>query len=254
MNAADPVALLTIASFFVAGAAMGSFGNVLIARVPDDESIGGRSRCPKCLRVLRALELIPVASWLWLRAKCSSCRSPISAQYPLVEIASMLLFGCALLIAKAHLMVAIPLALALWLLLLISVIDAKTMGIPDLLSAPFIALAILATFVRAGSVDLLAPLLGFAFFGGQWALSRGYWVGSGDIVLSVGIGFLLGSWQLMLMCLLLSYILGAFVALWLLAFKRVRRGDHLPFGPFLAAAAFLTLLFGPYALPFFGFW
>jgi prepilin signal peptidase PulO-like enzyme (type II secretory pathway) len=254
MNAADPVALLTIAFFFLCGAAMGSFGNVLIARLPAGETLGGRSHCPWCLRALHALELIPIASWLWLRAKCSSCRSPISAQYPLVEIASMLLFGCALLIAKAHLLVAIPLALSLWLLLVIAIIDAKTMGIPDLLSAPFAVCAILATLARTGSVDVLAPLLGFAFFGAQWALSRGYWVGSGDIVLSIGIGFLLGRWELMLACLLLSYILGAFVALWLLVTKRVRKGDHVPFGPFLAAAAFLTLLFGDYFLPFIGFW
>jgi prepilin signal peptidase PulO-like enzyme (type II secretory pathway) len=249
-----PAALLVIAFFFLAGAVMGSFGNVLIARLPNDETLGGRSHCTRCMRILRAIELIPVVSYLWLRGKCRGCKSAISPQYPLVEIASMLLFGCALLIAGGFIVPAVPLALALWLLLIISIIDAKTMGIPDILSGPFALFALLATLSRTGSVDLLAPLLGLAFFGGQWLLSRGYWVGSGDIVLAVGIGFLLGDWRLMLVCLLLSYILGAFVALGLMASKRVSRGDHVPFGPFLAAAAFLTLLVGKHLLPLLGLW
>jgi len=188
------------------------------------------------------VELIPIVSFLWLRGRCAHCRKPISLQYPVVEAASALLFVLALRIAEDPVM-AVVIALILWLLLLITVIDAHTRMIPDILNLPLLILCV-AQAIFAGHIDIMGPLVLGAFFGGQWLVSKGKWVGSGDILLAVSIGLLLGGLSRSLFCLALAYIIGGVVASILLFMGTADRRSHIAFAPFLTAATLLTLLFG----------
>jgi len=232
--------------FFVLGLALGSFGNVLLYRLPRGESITGRSRCPSCSAPLRAVELIPLLSFLLLRGKCRHCGVCIPLQYPLVEGGSALLFLLAL-CRVPHPPDALLLSVALWLLFVIALLDARTSTIPDVLSIPFVLIA-LATHapVFFQELDLRAPLIVGAFFGLQWVISRGKWIGSGDLILGIGIAVLLRTWELTLAALWFAYVIGGLVAFLLLFFHRVKRTSTIPFAPFLAVAVFLVLLFEGY--------
>jgi prepilin signal peptidase PulO-like enzyme (type II secretory pathway) len=228
--------------FAVLGLVFGSFGTVLIARVPAEQHLGGRSRCPRCKHVLGVIELVPLLSYLLLRGRCRHCHRSISVVYPLTELMSALVFLCALFIESSPLP-SLLLAFSLWLLLLIAIIDARTQTIHDALNFSFIVFSA-AHAVAIGQLQISGALFLALFFGAQWLVSRGRWVGSGDILLGVGIGFLLGGWEQSLLCLGLAYILGAMVASCLLLLKKASRKSHMPFGPFLAAAALLTIMFG----------
>ena len=135
------------------GALIGSFANVVIHRWPRGESVvRPRSRCPRCQHVLGPLELVPVLSWLVLRARCRSCRNPISARYPLVEAAMAVGFA---LLAWAHPLLeagatALPLMALYAMLLMAALIDLDTYLLPDGLTIP-------AAFVGMAGAFLYAP-------------------------------------------------------------------------------------------------
>jgi len=230
------------AVFFVAGLVFGSFGNVLIARIPKRKSIGGRSACPRCKEVLAAWEIVPLLSYLVLRGRCGHCGKRISAQYPIIEGATAVLFVLAVSIAGEPVTAGI-LALILWLLLLIAVVDEQTQMIPDVFSIPLVVLCI-AEAIFMDTIEPVGPLIFGFFFALQWILSRGKWVGSGDILLGIALGFLLGGWIPAVFCLALAYIIGGVVASFLLLSNRANRKSHVAFAPFLAVAALLTLLYG----------
>lgn len=234
---------ITVPLFLALGFAVGSFGNVVAGRLPAGESIRGRSHCPHCKRTLGALELVPVLSWLGLRGRCYGCKKRISLQYPMVEIATAWLFLLAILATGYEPISALFLGIALWAMLIITIIDTRTQLIPDALT---LTLGICAIAVHAlrGDFPVAAPLIGLIFFGAQWLLSRGKWVGSGDIFLSVALGFLLGTWEMMTVSLFIAYISGAIVVTFMLLTGSVKQGAHVAFGPFLIGGAFVTLLFG----------
>lgn len=226
----------------VLGLAMGSFGNVLIHRLPRGEGIGGRSRCPRCGRTLGFLELIPVVSFLALRGRCAGCRERISPRYPLTELGS----AAAFLLAFARdpsLVAALTLALALWLLLLIAIVDAEHRSIPDALNIPFLLLAVLHAAL-APPFEWSGLLVGGGFFAAQWLVSGGRWIGSGDLILGAGIGALLERWELAIVFLFVSYVTGAAVGGSLLLAGRKTRKDPLAFGPFLAIGGVVAFLWG----------
>lgn len=233
-----PIALF-FAGFFILGLIFGSFGNVLITRIPGGRSIGGRSACTDCGHILRASDLVPVLSYCILRGKCAHCKARISALYPTVEILSAFLFVFALYSADS-VPSAILLSMALWSLLLIAAVDIRTQEIPDVLSGMFIVLSLLFMMER-GVFDPWAFVLGVGFFGIQWVLSKGKWIGSGDVLLSIGISALLGKWQLVIVMLFVAYIVGAAVAVFLLLTKRIGRSSTIAFGPFIALGAFVAL-------------
>ncbi len=230
-------------SAFLLGAVLGSFGNVLILRLPEGRSIGGRSFCTACKKILGVLELIPVISFLVQRGKCRGCGTDVSWLYPSVEVASGLLFIVAASFVEWSVPVRILLGIMLWLLLIVSLIDARIQAIPDLLSLPLVILSLVFALL-VGRFDLLAIGVGVGFLGAQWLLSRGGWIGSGDLLLIAAISLMLGSVPRVALALLLAYTLGALVALPLLLLKKVTRRDTLAFGPFLAAAAVITLVMG----------
>ncbi len=232
--------------FAVLGAVFGSFGNVLIFRLPAQQSIGGRSHCPHCGRTLRVSELIPVLSYVALRARCAGCRQPIHWQYPLIEAVSALFFVFALFQLHFALIPALLLALALWLLLLIAIIDARTSLIPDALSFSLVLVALAYQVATEGSIDLTGLLVCGGFFAAQWIISRGRWVGSGDILLGGGIGLLVGSWRGALIVLFFAYVIGAAVASILLLSRRKTIDQALPFGPFLVIGGYVAVVFGDF--------
>ncbi|TSC59117.1 MAG: leader peptidase (prepilin peptidase) / N-methyltransferase [Candidatus Peregrinibacteria bacterium Greene0416_19] len=238
---------MLVATFVLLGLAFGSFGNVLILRLPRRRSIAGRSACPRCRALLRWYELIPVVSFLFLRGRCGHCGAAISWQYPVVEAGSALLFLAALFHERGGVLTALPLACALWLLFLIAVTDARTRLIPDALSLPFLLVSVLYA-VAADAFSWWGPLLAGGFFALQWVMSRGRWIGSGDILLGLGIGALLSAWQSVYLFLTLSYVTGALYACALLLLRRRTSKDMLPFGPFLALGAMLTVFFGDWML------
>jgi len=233
---------------FVIGAVFGSFGNVLIYRIPKREKITGRSKCPLCKHTLSVLDLFPIVGFVFLGGKCRYCKGKISKQYPIVEIVSGLLFVS---VSALPLPLALLLGLALWLLFVIAYIDARTETISDTLNASLFIIAVLWSSFT-GSFDLLAIVVAVGFLGLQCIVSGGRWVGTGDVFLIASISLIVGKWQNMLLCLFLTYIIGAAYALILLITGEKKRTDTLPFAPFLGVATLITLFFGEWILRIYG--
>jgi len=228
---------------FILGAAFGSFGNVLVLRMPKNESINGRSHCPHCGHMLSAWELIPIVSFIMLRGKCRSCSKPIAWQYPLVEFVTGLLFLLAGWWSGFLVPESILLGLVFWAMLLIALIDARTQMIPDAFTVMLLICAV-AYRLLLHSLAFDGALVALIFFGGQWLFSRGQWVGSGDVFLAVALGFLLGSWEHLLLGLMAAYIIGALYVSVLLGLGTMKRSQHVAFGPFLVIGALIAFLYG----------
>lgn len=231
------------------GVCMGSFGNVLIDRLPVGASILGRSRCDGCRRSLSPVELIPLASWFFLRGRCRSCDARIPARVPFVEAWSGVLAAGAHLQPNSDVFPAICFFVALWALMLIAIIDMRTKTIPDALTLTVFLAGLALRWLTDGAVPTYAPLLLAGFFLFQWIVSRGRWVGMGDVLLAGAIGVLVGTAHLALWTLLLAYGFGASAVIVLLLAKRLHRGDMVPFGPFLVLGAYVALFMGDMLAP-----
>lgn len=239
------------------GLIFGSFGNVVVYRVPRDESLSSPpSACPNCGTRIRAYDNIPVVSWLVLRGRCRHCGEPISPRYPLVE----LLMG----VAFAAVAVRIGLTWSLpgfllftWLLVVVSIIDLQTRRIPNRLTYPLtpalLVLMVGAAFLQGEPDRALAAVLGGV--GGfvallVLALIQPKGMGMGDVKLAgfigIGLGYL--GYGHVVLGLFGGFVVGAVGGVLLLAARAVARQSlrhqKIPFGPYLAAGAFLALLFG----------
>lgn len=239
----EPIHYFDLAVFFVLGVVFGSFGNVLILRFPTGKTIQGRSECMHCKHQLSAKDLVPILSYLFLMGNCRYCKKHISRQYPIVEFVSGLLFVVAFSFMEYGLLARLVLALCLWLLFVIAVIDSRIQGIPDALNIPLLILAAVFSGL-AGTFDWIAVAIAVGFLGTQWLVSHGKWVGSGDIILIAGIGFLVGRWQSMIVCFFASYILGAIIASIMIGSGMKKRTDALAFAPFLVTGTIVALLWG----------
>lgn len=230
--------------FFLVGLALGSFGNVVAYRLPAGKSLGGRSRCPHCGRALGVWELFPLLSWVFLRARCRGCKQQISVQYPLVELTVALLFTAAGAYVSFDLLPSLALGIALWSMLLIAIIDVRTQTIPDALTLVLALAGGACNWLLHGMFTFSGALTGLGCMGLLWAVSRGTWTGSGDVLLAAALGLLLGHWPFMVLALMASYILGAAVAIVLLVTRAAGRRAHIPFGPFLIAGALIAFFLG----------
>ncbi len=271
MVSLDPMALAAASALF--GLLIGSFLNVVIHRLPimmerdwraqcaelagseppatePLSLIAPRSRCPQCGRQIRALENIPILSYLLLRGRCPGCRQDISLRYPLVEALTGVLFGyvgwhygLSLAGAGALLFVAAMIALTF--------IDFDTQLLPDDITLPLLWAGLL--FNLAGAFATLPnAVIGAA--AGYLVLWSVYWLfklatgkegmGYGDFKLLAAIGAWLG-WELLPMVILLSSFVGALVGIALIVLARHGRNVPIPFGPYLAAAGLIALFWGP---------
>ncbi len=229
--------------FVLLGLVLGSFGNVLIIRMSSGKSIGGRSHCMSCRHTLGVVDLIPMLSYICLGGRCRHCHAHVSLQYPIVEGLSLIVFLLAITLHPTNIAAALVTAGALWFLLLAATYDALHQELPDLFT---IAIACAGTLLALLKGTLVSSILGatvaLAWFGGQWLVSRGKAVGTGDIFLAAALGLLLGTEGTVTM-ILLSYASGALIILCLLAVGIVSlKKDRIAFGPFLAIGTLLSLL------------
>ncbi|MBM4439947.1 MAG: prepilin peptidase [Candidatus Rokubacteria bacterium] len=227
------------------GLLVGSFLNVVIARLPDGRSLWGpRSACPACAAPIAWYDNVPVLSYLALRARCRACAAPISARYPLVEIATAALFAAAWLRFGATPQSAVA-ALLLAALVAITVIDLDHQIIPDAITLPGIVAGLLANLAVPGG-SWVSALIGMAIGGGLFLviiLVSGGGMGGGDMKLGAMLGAFLG-WQLTLVAIFLAIVVGGVAGVALLAARRKGRKDAIPFGPFLAAGGVAALFCG----------
>jgi leader peptidase (prepilin peptidase)/N-methyltransferase len=258
------------------GLAVGSFLNVVIHRLPlmmerewrahcaelaetapDDQGADEaafnlatpRSRCPHCGHAITALENIPVVSYLWLRGRCKGCGAPISARYPLVELATALLsvvtvwhFGFS--------WQALGGLVLTWALVALTMIDFDHQLLPDSITLPLLWLG-LGLSLFGIYADSRAAIIGA--LAGYLSLWSVYWLfkkltgkegmGFGDFKLLAMLGAWLG-WQLLPAIILLSSAVGAVVGISLILFRGRDKNIPIPFGPYLAAAGWLALLWG----------
>jgi leader peptidase (prepilin peptidase)/N-methyltransferase len=230
---------------FLFGLVIGSFLNVVIGRLPEGRSIvRPRSACPGCGASIRWYDNIPVLSWLWLLARCRSCGVAISWRYPVVELLTAVLFALAAYRFGPR-PELIPALLLLAALVGIAGIDLDHQIIPDVITLPGVAAG--ATFSIAFHPDhWLDTVLGIAVGGGLFfviILASGGGMGGGDMKLGAMMGAFLG-WKLVLVAILLAVFAGGAVAVALLVSGNKGRKDPVPFGPFLALGAVLSLLWG----------
>ena len=240
----------------ILGLLVGSFLNSVILRIhARKQFVRGRSVCPKCGHTLSFLELIPVFSWIALRGRCRRCRKPVSVQYPLVEALTGLLFAItALTSAPESAGEYIRLVLVLTIisgLVVLAVYDLRWYLLPDKVLLPLIipALIILGIdSVQAKSGEMVLKTLGAGvIFGGIFyllaAVSRGKWMGGGDIKLAFLMGLVLGIKKTAL-AMLLSFWLAAVIGLALIMSGKKKRTDQIPFGPFLILGTLVAYWFG----------
>jgi leader peptidase (prepilin peptidase)/N-methyltransferase len=227
------------------GLVIGSFLNVVIARVPEGRSVWRpRSTCPGCGVPIAWYDNIPLVSFAVLRGRCRACGMAISPRYPIVEAATALLFVVAYLVLGPTLdFVAAALLLAA--LIAITAIDFSHQIIPDVITLPGILAGVAANLVTH-RVTWVESLLGIIVGGGIFLViilvSRGG-MGGGDMKLGAMLGAFLG-WKLGLLAVLLGVLSGGFVALCLLILGRKGRKEAIPFGPFLALGGAVSFLWG----------
>ena len=208
-----------------------------------------RSRCPHCDHPIGALENIPLLSWLWLKGRCRKCKAPISARYPLVELLTALLS-----VAVAATLTpgwgTLAALLLTWVLVALTFIDLDRMLLPDQLTLPLLWGGLLFN-LAGGLVPLADAVIGaMAGYLVLWSL---YWafklltgkdgMGYGDFKLLAALGAWLG-WQALPIVLLLSSLIGAIIGIGLILLRNHHQGKPIPFGPYLAIAGWIALLWG----------
>ena len=258
-----PLPLLATAAFLF-GLMAGSFLNVVIWRLPAEEQVvRGRSHCRGCGKAIPWYDNIPLVSFARLKGRCRFCQAKISWSYPLVELATGLLFaGTVLRFGQS------PLVWAYWILgaalIALSVIDWKEMILPDEITMPGISFGVILSFylpqlhgetgrwaaLWAGVVGALAGAGTLWVVGvvGKWVFRREA-MGLGDVKLMAMVGAFIGLWKVLLVNLVLAPVAGALVGLVL----KVRYGrDLIPFGPFLALGTLAAIFWGDAILNWYG--
>ncbi|MDQ4121850.1 MAG: prepilin peptidase [Acidobacteriota bacterium] len=265
--------------FFVLGAVIGSFLNVLIHRLPREESVVfPNSACPSCQAAIKPYDNIPIFSWLLLRGRCRNCSLAISFRYPLVELLTALLFVFCFRHAGLNLVLPLELLFISAIVALIF-IDSEHMILPDAINYPGILVAFAARIglpLATGSAifddlqhaplsnlqiplpaaSLLGAILGAAAGGGFLWLLGWIWkrlrgveaMGLGDVKMMLWVGAFLG-WRLTLLTLFLAALTGALSGILLIYSRRERDlQTHIPFGIFLGIGSIIALFFGNFLI------
>lgn len=246
---------------FVFGIIIGSFLNVCIFRMPDNRSIvRGPSSCPGCGARLKVLDLVPVFSYIFLRGKCRYCGKKISAQYPVVEAVTgtlfLLLYIKFLYISPGFVWSLPVYAAIICVLIVLTAIDLRHMIIPN---------GLVIAILVIGAIQLSASLLDASLFENSWldyvigffagglpllliALFCSYVLkkeafGGGDIKFMAAAGLVIG-WKFVITSYIIGIIVGAVFSVILLSTGKKKRGDEIPFGPFLSLGIAASVFFG----------
>lgn len=256
---------LALMFFFVLGAIIGSFLNVVIFRYRTGRSVNGRSGCLSCATQLKWYQMVPILSYLVLRGRCVACQTKISRQYVLVEFITAVLFtAIAYILFDLLLSGAVAVFFATFALyafitccaIVISVYDIRHMIIADHFAYAWIVAGIViqalgVTWMGVSSLSLLNVMAGplfFLFFWSLWYFSKGTWMGGGDAKIGLAIGLTLG-FSRGITAITLGFWIGAIYGLIMMMLSRskyvskhVGLRTEVPFGPFLVIAFFLALL------------
>ncbi len=278
--------LLWMLAVFVLSLLVGSFLNVVIHRVPImlerewragakeileqpaqyAEQVNGpgpfnllvpRSACPKCHKMITAAQNIPVISYLLLGGKCAYCRTPISARYPLVELAAALLSAAVAWKFGVGWQTLAALVLT-WMLLSMSLIDFDTQLLPDNMTLPLLWMGLLLSLTGPNSglaipVDPRSSIIGaVSGYLSLWSIFQAFklltgkeGMGYGDFKLFAALGAWMG-WQMLLPIIMLAAFTGAVIGIGLVVIRGRDRNIPIPFGPYLAAAGWIALMWGPH--------
>jgi prepilin signal peptidase PulO-like enzyme (type II secretory pathway) len=239
---------------------VGSFLNCLIFRLEKNQGFFGRSFCPHCQQKLSFKDLIPLLSFLLLKGKCRYCQKKISLQYPLVELATGILFF----LIFWHLKFKFDLTFGFWILdllcyltitsflIVIFVYDLKHYLIPGKIIYPALSLTLFNQLFKIWNFghwnlfeiwNLLFAVLPAFFFLAIILISSGYWMGLGDFKLAILMGLFLG-FPKILVALFLAFLIGAIIGVALIISGKRTLKSQIPFGPFLVLGTFLALFFG----------
>ncbi|HCM36323.1 MAG TPA: prepilin peptidase [Candidatus Wildermuthbacteria bacterium] len=258
---------------FLFGLAVGSFLNAVIYRMGESfnsaqgkkSAFKGRSYCPQCKHQLSWQDLIPVASFVMLGGRCRYCGKPISWQYPLVELATAIIFvaifnfefspsaGGLNEFLIPQFLNLLYLAAVASLLIILFVYDLRHYILPDKVLLPAIFISgiwyvvsrmFFQSYTRYEILNTLYAALGTtAFFLAVFLFSRGRAMGFGDVKLAFFMGLFLG-WPNILVALFAAFFAGAIIGIGLIAFQKKELKSEIPFGPFLIAGTFLALFWG----------
>lgn len=262
---------LILIFIFLFGLILGSFLNCLIWRLHKNENLSGRSYCPKCRRPIAWYDNLPIFSFIRLGGKCGSCGQPISWQYPIVELSTGLLFVAAFLlnlefrilnfesifnylifnnsinnsIKILNFKFMIQLLRDWFLICVMTVVfiyDLRWYLILDIITLPACLIMLIFNLILGFSLWglLLSGIIGGSFFLLQFIISKGKWIGGGDIRLGWLIGLALG-WPGVSVAIIISYFIGSFVGLGLIAAGKKQWGSEVPLGVFLSAGTIITL-------------
>lgn len=266
---------MIIVVLILLGLVLGSFINAFVWRLHEQAELAGkngatalkrraalsitrgRSMCPHCGHELAARDLVPVASWLALRGRCRYCQAPISWQYPLVELLTAVLFVVSYFSWPFDLSGAGLFQFVLWLVFVVgfvalAVYDLRWFILPNKVVLPLAALAVVQVVVvalwRHDAVHLWKPALGVLIIAGLfWVLfqvSRGGWIGGGDVKLGIVLGLLAGSPLRAFLVIFLASLIGTVASLPLLAKSGKGLKLHIPFGPYLLLGMVIVQLYG----------
>lgn len=253
--------ILFITTYFILGTIIGSFLNVVVLRYYLVSSLIGRSFCFSCGKNLKWYELIPLFSYIALKGHCRSCKSSISIQYPLIELATGLLFAGLILKGVTGLELIAP-TISISVLVAILVYDFMHKIVPDALVYTFISIAFLFLFIDLNTLNFVLPTLGALFAGpvlflpffALWFYSKGEWMGLGDGKLALGIGWYFG-FAGGISAIVLAFWLGALVSVLLLLLQKIKKGkltlfnqelslkSEIPFAPFIIAGFLIVFYF-----------
>lgn len=244
---------------FIIGAAVGSFTSVVIYRLHHKKKgiLKGRSSCTNCETELKPLDLIPIVSFLSLRGKCRYCDKEISYMYPLLELIAGGLFALlflkypffndALQFSGTHFGMYLLYAFYLFVFVFTFFFDLHYLKVSDEILLPAILIGLIATIAFPLTPHIWNALVGagiaVAFFGSQYLVSKGTWIGLGDLRIGALMGVVLG-WKLTIVALFLSYLSGSLVSIFIIARKKKFLGVKIPFAPLLVTGTLITMFFG----------
>jgi prepilin signal peptidase PulO-like enzyme (type II secretory pathway) len=252
-----------IAIIFTFGLIIGSFLNALIWRLHSGESMNDRSRCTRCHQVIAWHDNIPVISYLLLRGKCRKCGEGISVQYPLVELVTAILFvivsnnfqfsifnfqgwNSLILMLRSWFIISVMIVVFIYDLRWYLILDKVTMPASMILFSLWLfenwQVGNLLK-IENWSLIITATVVGSGFFGLQYILSKGRWIGLGDVKLGLVMGLALG-WPNIIGGIFLAYMLGAVIGVGLILGGKKELGSKVPFGTFLSVATVIMLLWG----------